>query len=313
MKNVSDVLAVFESIRRAQRQGVYAPHKPLLILLSLARVQHGNQRLTDFSQIEGQLKSLLASFGPTSAASSRHYPFWHLRTDADGDLWELQGPVEILSRAPASTPNLGELRNGHVRAGFVIDIFEKLKAVPGLIQAVAQQVLDSAFPQTLFEEIIAATGLDMTPVMHVSETELLSSFSQTRRRKRDPGFRERVLRAYEYRCCVCGFDLRVCHLPAGLEAAHIQWHTTGGPDIEPNGLSLCSLHHKLFDLGAFSIEPTDYRIVYSQHAISGNRSGMTELQFHGRRLLSPQQLDQLPSREFLHWNQRNVFKSPCRP
>lgn len=313
MKTVVEILTIFEKVRRAQRKGIYSPHKPLLILLSLARVQQGNHRLSDFSRLEVHLKSLLASFGPSSAASTRHLPFWHLRTDAAGGLWELQGPAEILSRPPASAPTLGELRNGHVLGGFVPEVYEKLKATPDLIRAVAQQILESAFPQTLFEEIVAATGLDMTLVMHISEPELLSSYSQIQRRKRDPSFRERVLRAYEYRCCVCGFDLRVCHLPAGLEAAHIQWHTTGGPDVEPNGLSLCALHHKLFDLGAFSIEPADYRIVYSQHAISSNRSGMTELQFHGRQLLSPQQLDQLPGREFLHWNQRNVFKSPCRP
>jgi putative restriction endonuclease len=52
--------------------------------------------------------------------------------------------------------------------------------------------------------------------------------TDARRRHRDPGFRERVLRAYEYRCCVYGFDLRIGRAPAGLEAAHIQWHHAGG-------------------------------------------------------------------------------------
>ncbi len=56
-------------------------------------------------------------------------------------------------------------------------------------------------------------------------------YASNERRKREPGFRERVLRAYEHRCCVCGFDLRIGHLPAGLEAAHVQWHHVGGPDI----------------------------------------------------------------------------------
>lgn len=54
---------------------------------------------------------------------------------------------------------------------------------------------------------------------------------------------------------VLGLDLRIGNVSAGLEAAHIQWHTAGGPDVEANGLSLCALHHKLFDLGAFTLEP----------------------------------------------------------
>ena len=132
------------------------------------------------------------------------------------------------------------------------------------------------------------------------------------RRRRDPGFRERVLRAYEYRCCVCGFDLPIGLTPAGLEAAHIQWHHVGGPDIEPNGLSLCSLHHKLFDLGAFTVEPSEHRVVFSQHAISGGRGMAGELQFHGRAIHPPQHADLLPAPEFLAWNVKNVFKAPAR-
>jgi len=36
MKTATQVLDAFESIRRAQRARVYAPHKPLLILLALS-------------------------------------------------------------------------------------------------------------------------------------------------------------------------------------------------------------------------------------------------------------------------------------
>ena len=96
MKSAIDVLDAFENIRRAQRDGVYAPHKPLLILLALARVQHGEPWLVEFTVIDEQLKQLLAEFGPSSAAKSRHYPFWHLATDGNGALWELSGPREVL-------------------------------------------------------------------------------------------------------------------------------------------------------------------------------------------------------------------------
>ena len=50
MKSAIDVLDAFENIRRAQRDGVYAPHKPLLILLALARVQRGEPRLVEFTR-----------------------------------------------------------------------------------------------------------------------------------------------------------------------------------------------------------------------------------------------------------------------
>jgi putative restriction endonuclease len=111
---------------------------------------------------------------------------------------------------------------------------------------------------------------------------------------------------------VCGFNLLIAGQHAGLEAAHIQWHTAGGPDLEPNGLSLCALHHKLFDLGAFTIEPADFRVVFSQHAIAGERGMTGVLAQHGQRMLPPQHPGLLPGRDFLDWNQKNVFKAPGR-
>ena len=74
------------------------------------------------------------------------------------------------------------------------------------------------------------------------------------RRTRDPKFRDRVLTAYEWSCAVCGFDVRMGSVSIALDAAHIHWHTHGGPDEESNGLALCVLHHKTFDLGAFTVK-----------------------------------------------------------
>lgn len=313
MKTAIEVLDAFENIRRAQRAGVYAPHKPLLILLALARVQRGEPRMVEFTAIEALLKQLLAEFGPSSAAKSRHYPFWHLATDGHGALWNLSGPREILNRPAGATPSLGELREHHIKAGFPADVDKALRHIPGLLQAVASRVLDTCFPATLHADIVATLGLDLDGASELRDgAPAPTDYTTAERCRRDSGFRERVLRAYEYRCCVCGFDLRVGHTPAGLEAAHIQWHHVGGPDIEPNGLSLCALHRKLFDLGVFTVEPAEHRVVFSQHAISGGRGVGGELQFHGRAIHAPQHGDLLPAPEFLAWNTKNVFKTPAR-
>jgi putative restriction endonuclease len=313
MKSAAQVLEAFDNIRRAQRAGVYAPHKPLLILLALARVQHNEPRLVEFSDVDARLQSLLAEFGPSGAAKSRHYPFWHLATDGQGALWDLNGPRELLARPPGATPNLGELRSHHILGGFPLEVDEALRKVPGLLEAVAARVLETYFPATLHADIAAAVGLSLDrPAAHLANEPEAPAYCPIDRRPRDPAFRERVLRAYEYRCCVCGFDLRIGRVSAGLEAAHIQWHHVGGPDIEPNGLALCALHHKLFDLGAFTVEPAEHRVVFSQHAIARDRSRQGELRHHGQRLLAPQHTDMQPAPTFLAWNQKNVFKAPAR-
>ena len=126
---------------------------------------------------------------------------------------------------------------------------------------------------------------------------------------RDPSFREKVLLAYEYRCCVCGHDLRLKQQVIALEAAHIKWFQAGGPDVEQNGLALCSLHHKVFDLGAFTIRPTDYVMVFSQHLV-GNVEKL--LSYHGAGIQLPQSASYLPKVEFLDWHEDQVFKKPGR-
>ncbi len=77
---------------------------------------------------------------------------------------------------------------------------------------------------------------------------------------RDPKFRQDVLREYGYRCAVCGFDGRIHTSSIGLEAAHIKMLSFGGPNDVANGLAICSLHHKLFDAGAITIEPLTYAL-----------------------------------------------------
>jgi len=220
MKTATEVLDAFENIHRAQRAGVYAPHKPLLIRLALARVQRGEPRMVEFTAFDKLLKQLLAEFGPSGAAKSRHYPFWHLATDCHGALWDLSGPREVLKRSAGAIPSLGELRANRIKAGFPADVDEALRHIPGLLQAVESRVLDTYFPATLHADIVATLGLDLDGASELRDSAPApADYTTAERRRRDPGFRERVLRAYEYRCCVCGLDLRIGHTPAGLEAS----------------------------------------------------------------------------------------------
>ena len=311
MRTAQEVLAAFQNVRRAVRNDVYAPHKPLLLLLALGRVQRGLPRLSTFSEVEPDLKAMLGAFAPASSLSSRHYPFWHLRGDGGRTLWDFSGPEVLTSQPDGATPNLGELRRPGIQAGLCADVFDTLAHQPGLLQQVAQQLLEANFPETLHADIAAAARLDLTPVPQVREASQ-DAFNTQVRRRRDPAFRQKVMRAYEWRCCVCGFDLRIGHVPAGLEAAHIQWHHVGGPDIEPNGLSLCALHHKLFDLGVFTIEPSEYRVVFSRDALTADRGTGGELRHHGQAMLPPQDPTLKPMPQFLAWNRDNVFKSPGR-
>lgn len=216
----NEILEDFARLKIFQRGEQRAVHKPLLVLFALGRVAKGAARLIDFAAIESDLKNLLQEFGPSSAPSSRHYPFWHLATDAGGTLWELKGPPEIVERPRGVTPNLSELRLNHIHGGFTARVFEALRSDSALRNQLARLILQTHFPESLHDDLLTATGLTL-------DDETVSAVALAPMRRRDPGFRARVLRAYEYRCCVCGFDLRIGTIAAGLEAAHIQWFQGG--------------------------------------------------------------------------------------
>ena len=97
-----------------------------------------------------------------------------------------------------------------------------------------------------------------------------------------------------------------------MEAAHIKWFQAKGPDVVPNGIALCSLHHKVFDLGAFTVLPDSYEIVFSQHLNGSDETAARMLAHHGASLILPQSREYFPEVEFIEWHRREVFRSPPR-
>ena len=158
-------------------------------------------------------------------------------------------------------------------------------------------ILEKNFPESIHEDILRATGIDRGYVVF--------------RRRRDPAFRDGILRAYENRCAVCGFTSRIDNTVVGVEAAHIKWHQARGPDEIPNGVALCSLHHKLFDRGMITFTD-DYRVLVSEHATGSAMFEHMVMDFHGRELSMPIRTDYHPNLTFVAWHVREVFREPAR-
>ncbi|MDV7398227.1 hypothetical protein RZS08_42885, partial [Arthrospira platensis SPKY1] len=130
---------------------------------------------------------------------------WHLHTDEQGKLWELRLPADLQQHPRGTAPGLTAMRRGDVSAGFSAEVEQGLRAHPGLVVEIARGLLQDTFPDTLHEDIAQAVGLDLTETAHTAR-DGEEAFSYGQRRQRNKAFRDRVLRAYEYRCCVCGFD-----------------------------------------------------------------------------------------------------------
>ncbi len=284
-----------EEIRRRIRDiavwksgGQRAPHKPLLLLMAVARCGRG-ERLIPYAEVDEELEQLLREFGPPRKSHHPEYPFWRLQNDG---IWTVTDADRLETRKGNTDAKKSELLKHDVRGGFKADLYEVLRRDPVLLADVADDILTAHFPDSIHEDILSAVGLGQRAA---------------KKADRDPAFRVRVLRAYEFRCAVCGFDVRIDRQTICLEAAHVKWRQADGPDVVSNGLALCTMHHKMLDLGAYRLS-ADRRVIVSER-VNGSR-GVSEwlLSFHGREIRRPQRVEYAIDRQYIDWHVREVFK-----
>lgn len=294
--NEGELLNRLRSLTIWQRFGERAPHKPLLLLYALGRIQNKDNRLVNYSVVKPDLTKLLKLFGPLRKSYHPDEPFKRLPGD---DLWELALPPELLGRPPPSLSDR-ELLNFEVAGGFTSEVFDFLSERPDLVESIASMLLESHFPSTYHEEIRRCVGLP----------ERQTRVEKSTRAKRDPNFRDDVLRAYGRSCTVCGSDLRLADSLFDLEAAHIRWHSAQGPDEVPNGLALCGFHHKAFDRGAWGLEPrgSGYTIKVSSD-VNGNDSAVALLlDFEDENIRLPRRKEHVPDLCYVEWHSKQVFR-----
>lgn len=284
--NLDELKDSIKNLTIWKKRGERAPHKPLLILYALGKIQQGKPRMLPYKQVRLDLKELLIEFGPLRKSYHPEQPFVRLANDG---IWELDKKIQ-------KKPNNMQLLLNDVNGGFTEEVYNLIVENFSQIPDIAQIVLDQHFPYTIHEDILNAVGLD---------------FNLNIRKKRDPRFREKILRAYGYSCAICGFNVRLSHTLVGVEAAHIKWHQAGGPDIEENGLALCSMHHKLFDRGVFTIN-NENKMIVSQEAHGTHGFEEWLMRFHGSRIRKPIETGYEPNLEYVKWHIKEVFKGPER-
>ena len=295
-----------------RKHGQRAPHKPLLVLLALGRVARGEERLGRYEQdIERPLTDLLKRFGPPRKVIHPEYPFGRLRND---ELWEIPGEESLSITKKGDLHRSGLIKHA-VTGGFPEPIYELLLSDSGLVRQTVQALLYEHFPYSLHDDIRTAVGFPVEFLVQESP-DLPYGFvaPHAPTRSRDRTFRHAVLRAYEYRCAVCEFDLRLEDELLGLEAAHIKWHSAGGPDKVPNGLALCSIHHKALDRGALGLVPAagGFKVLISAKVYGESDTTRWFWDCHGALLRHPRSGDFKPKAEFVKWHTREVFHDPPR-
>ena len=305
MRNVAAVPATegwlerVASIRQWTRNGERAPHKPLLLLYALGRLQRTGTTKVTYFDAEPALAHLLQDFGAPGRTATPAYPFHHLQSDG---LWSV---TTATGESPGSSPT--QLRDMGAIGRLAPDFEAAMQSDPVLLALAAHSLLDANFPVSLHPDICAQVGLDLQAVEAQAARQRASSL-----RRRDPAFRDLVLMAYEYRCAMCGYDGRLGTEAVGLDAAHVRWWAFEGPDTVDNALCLCSMHHKLLDRGVVGIDPGNSVAVSARFVGRGRAAEVLVLDMLGRPLLEPQRGHDPPAPAHVQWHHNQVFSGPAR-
>jgi len=294
--------------------GQRKPHKPLLMLCALQRLVARGEREVPFTEVERQMTRLLELFAPpVKSAPQPKLPYWHLQSDG---VWELSH-AEELERQVNGFPRIEALRatTGRIPRRFA----EALTSDPALAERAVRLLLDLHFEPSLHEDLRAAIGLESgqaeaQQILAADRVAETMAMGRDQARPRPRNFREEVLAAYDQRCTVTGFQALLAGSAFCLEAAHVHWHSQGGPSTVDNGLALTPTLHKLFDHGAWSIDD-QRRVVVSRH-FSGSDGALAELRaLHGRPLRSPAPGFPPVSIEYVRWHREarlgGVFRAPA--
>ncbi len=277
-----------------------SPHKPLLLILALADLQNNKNRLMAFEEVFERLSHLLIDFGPQRKSYHPELPFWRLQND--GEFWEIPVSDSIMRHQGVYSRNTNVsskiLKSFNTCGGFTQAAYSFLKSHPEIVNQLVTDLLDSHFPASMHESILDAVGMPWKQIGPAG-------------RKRSSEFRDMVLRIYEYRCAICGFDGRLGTQDLALEAAHIKWFAAGGPDTEKNGLALCVFHHRMFDRGAIGLG-NNSEIIISQLVNGGRQVQELLIKYSGQKLRNPQTKEYRPNSEFVDWHYNEVFRKPGR-
>lgn len=286
-----ELLEQFLRLQIWTSKGQRAPHKPLLALWAIGRCLGGEQRLVSYEDSDRALTKLLRRFGPHRRTIHTEAPFWRLQGDG---VWEVRD-AEVVTLTSKGDAHKSSLLKHDIHAGFPEPIHAALHDDVVFAERIAHALVGAHFPPSIHDEVLEAVGIE-------------SGYEQLRRKRRDRGFSEKVLAAYGHRCAVCGFGVRLDDRPIALEAAHIRWHQAHGPDRVQNALSLCALHHRLFDKGAFTLSP--HSVVVVARTAGGRGFADALGRFDRKRLAVPTSPSDVPDPQFSAWHAREVFGSP---
>ena len=170
---MNNLIDIFLNIKVSRINGQSSIHKPLLLLISLARCYKDKERLELFSIYE-KIIDLLPN---QKTKIQLQYPFARLINDG---LWEIENYDELTANSSGDLLK-GELISRKIKGGFNEEIYQTLINDKSLIMKIVDRILGKFFPKEQHDELCAAIGLpsqenNVNDFRNVYQSESLITF-----------------------------------------------------------------------------------------------------------------------------------------
>lgn len=310
---VQTYLRILSKLNRASKNGIKAPHKPVLLLSVIQSIACGEiieNKIEVTPQLVARFKdnwNWLVNdyfFKPTFAL-----PFYHLTSDK---FWCLQTYTgkEILLTSSLSIRSFSQLREAVAYAFLDDNLFALLQDVesrnalylfilefyfktsnpaelqPGLFEEVTEQILHE--PSVVYQDLIEKAD----------EEEIFI---------RCGVFKRVVPQIYNYTCCISGMHIISGYDIQMVDACHIVPFAVSHNDTVSNGISLSPNMHRAFDRGLVSVN-SDYKVIVS-NSFTEHSADASIKPYEGKSIVLPIQNTYYPSLQNLQWHRENIFKN----
>lgn len=146
----NDIERLFKGIKTGSLHGKPALHKPLLLLVALARCDRGEPRMERFVVWDRELKTICAEFYPEALENQNtHYPFGKLENDG---IWEIE-LSQGLKRTSVGHLFRSELIASSIRGGLKREIYDECQKEKKIYHQLASLLLERFFLPEQHEQL----------------------------------------------------------------------------------------------------------------------------------------------------------------
>ncbi len=312
---LDQIKSIFTDLHVDKNKNYYtcglAPHKPILLLSILLLSENNRVDLENITidlylrETWSELWSCLEYLHPGPI----YLPFYHMESEG---FWHIEYNEQVSRGQPKSVKQINErIKRAYIDRS-AIPFFEQDQTRKELINILlnagyfsAEEIknltkkikeIDDSFEYQ--EQLQKLVNNEFREIPLIEYPGLTFS--------RNPAFRRIVLDAYEETCAICHMKLENSLGISVIDAAHILPFSQFHNDDVRNGLSLCKLHHWLFDHGLITVN-SEYTIRVSKK-IDYEFPKKLVSSFHNQEIQLPENKHNHPSPIALKWHKNNVFE-----